>query len=247
MESDQNSVYIYGRKPVLEYVQKSEKSSIKEVFVYKDQNDSSVKDLIDLLKTRKIKVNFVKKEDIIRRVGDVNHQGVAALVDFNFTPLSFWLKEKLSEKSTVLVFDHITDTGNAGAMIRSARAFGVDTIILPLRNQAPIDGKMMKSSAGNLADLNIIVVSNINDTLEKLKKAGFWVYGLDMDGKKNITEEDFSEKVALVVGSEGEGIRPKTKELCDIMLSIPMQKGIESLNASVAAAIVMYEIYKKNS
>ncbi len=148
------------------------------------------------------------------------------------------IKDK--KDACIVILDELTDVHNVGAIIRSSVASNVDAIVVSKHNQAPINDTVVKTSA-NTAHMMPIVVSNVNEAIRTLKKNNFWVHGLFMDGKENLWQSDLTGKVAIVVGSEGDGIHAATKKLCDYALAIPMKEGVESLNASVSAAIVMYE------
>lgn len=147
---------------------------------------------------------------------------------------------KNKKNSCIVILDELTDVHNVGAIIRSSVASFADAIIVSKHNQAPINETVMKTSAFT-ADMIPVIESNINDAIRTLKKNGFWVHGLFMDGENNLWKNDLTGKVAIIVGSEGDGIHKSTRELCDYSLSIPMDKRVESLNASVATAIALYE------
>jgi 23S rRNA (guanosine2251-2'-O)-methyltransferase len=144
------------------------------------------------------------------------------------------------EHSCIVILDELTDVHNMGAIIRSAVASGADAIIAPKHNQVPVNQTVVRTSAGTAGMIPLIEM-NVNDAIRTLKEHKFWVHGLFMNGGSTLWNSDLTGKVAIVVGSEGEGIHDSTKKLCDFSLSIPMDKRVESLNASVSAAIVLYE------
>ncbi len=151
------------------------------------------------------------------------------------------LRELKDEKhSCIVVLDELTDTHNVGAIIRSSVASGARAIVVSKHNQAPINDTVIKTSAGT-AEMIDVIEMNVNEAVRVLKKEGFWVYGLFMNGPTNLWTADLTGKVAIVVGNEATGIHENTKKLCDFALSIPMDKKVESLNASVATAIALYE------
>ncbi len=147
---------------------------------------------------------------------------------------------KNKKDACIVVLDELTDVHNVGAIIRSSVASGVDAVIVSRHNQAPINETVMKTSAFT-AEMIPVIDSNINEAIRTLKDNGFWVHGLFMDGTANLWQNDLTGKVAIVVGSESDGIHASTRKLCDYSLSIPMDKRVESLNASVATAIALYE------
>ncbi len=148
------------------------------------------------------------------------------------------LKDK--ENACIVILDELTDVHNVGAILRSAVATGVDAVVVAKHNQAPINDTVMHTSAYT-ANLIPIIESNINDAIRVLKEHKFWVHGLFMEGETTLWKSDLAGRVAIVVGSEGEGIHEGTKKLCDFALSIPMEKKVESLNASVSVAVALYE------
>ncbi len=157
-----------------------------------------------------------------------------------------YAKEK-NEKPFIIILDEITDVHNLGSIIRSAECLGAHGVIIPKRRAAQINGVAAKTSAGAIEYLPVCRVTNISETLEELKKKGLWIYGADMSGDKYIYEEKFDVPVGLVIGSEGFGIGRLVKEKCDILVKIPMKGNVNSLNASNAASIIIYEIMKQRS
>lgn len=148
------------------------------------------------------------------------------------------IKDK--KDACIVILDELTDVHNVGAILRSSVASGADAIVIAKHKQAPINETVIRTSA-NTAGMIPVIASNINDAIRTLKLKGFWVHGLFMDGEANLWKSDLTGKVAIVVGSEDEGIHKSTRELCDFALAIPMDKRVESLNASVATAIALYE------
>jgi 23S rRNA (guanosine2251-2'-O)-methyltransferase len=147
----------------------------------------------------------------------------------------------------LIILDQITDVNNLGSIIRSAECAGVHGVVIPKHRSAQINETVAKTSAGALELVNIIQVTNINRTIENLKDKGFWIYGADMNGDKYYYQENYDTPVALVIGSEGTGISRLVKENCDIIIEIPMKGKINSLNASNAASILMFEVVKKRN
>ena len=241
-----HSLYIYGKNPVNELFS-DQPELIRRLYV-KDNMDQKdfehVRKAIRPYKTPLIKVHAKKMEDL---VGDVSHQGIVAEIkEFPYTDFDAWPQDVDTEDNPlVLLLNEITDPHNVGAIIRSAVGFGVSAIILPTHNQAGVTGVVYKTSAGTAHKIPIIRVGNTNRTLEKLKNSKFWIAGLEAVGDKKLHEEEFDTPTVVVIGSEGSGMRLKTKEACDYTISIPMNKKLESLNASVSASLVGYEYYKK--
>ena len=186
-------------------------------------------------------------------VGDVNDQGVIALLKRpEYIDFDDWFETlDLENFPGVLVLDHIEDTHNFGALLRTAAAAGIAGVIVSKDRQAPINGVVYKTSAGALTQVPVVRVSNINQTIEKLKEHRFWIAAVDMDpiyeqagnikNDSSLWSQTFDTPMAFVLGGEGKGIHEKTLEHSDFVISIPMENGIESLNVSVAGAVVMYE------
>jgi 23S rRNA (guanosine2251-2'-O)-methyltransferase len=177
------------------------------------------------------------------RQKNVVHQGVVAKVSLNSFVQSyrdFSDNLEVKEGMSLLVLGEVEDPQNVGAAIRSAAAFGVSAVLIPEHHQAPVNGTVAKVSAGMVFKIPIVRVGNINTALEDLKKKGFWIYGLAGDGEQTLQDEKFTEPSVFVLGNEAKGLREKTKEHCDILLSIPIDSKCESLNAAASAAVVMY-------
>lgn len=230
---------IIGINPVIELLQNKDKE-IEKLEIYKGVKDEKIQLIKKLASERNIKIYFTdKKRD--------NSQGVEALVidhDYYVEVGEFLEKLVKEEKAIVLVLDGIQDPRNFGALIRSAEIFGVKAIIIPERNAVKINETVIKTSTGAIEYVDIVKVTNIADFLERLKKLGFWIYGAEGDGKKFYYEEKYPNLTALVMGSEGAGIRKRVKETCDVLVKIPMHGKINSLNVSVAGGIILSEISK---
>jgi 23S rRNA (guanosine2251-2'-O)-methyltransferase len=241
------SLYIYGRKPIEEALFADPKN-VKMVYFKDSIKEGDLVEVRKFLSRHKIPISKVPENKLISLVGDVNTQGfVAELKAFKSTDFADWI-QTVDKESNPLVFvlDELEDPHNVGAIIRVAAASGASGVIMSKHRQAPITSTVFKTSAGTASKLPIIVVSNTNDAIKKLKDEKFWVIGLESQEKKDIWHENFDAPVAVVVGNEGRGIRESTKNACDYLLSIPMEAGVESLNASVSAAIIAYEWKRKN-
>lgn len=235
--------YIFGKHPVLDLL-KREPSRIKKLFVKEGSELLEDRNFLRDTSKAKIRITTADISFFNRMIKDGNHQGVVAICEEKKT-LSlneYFALIKDKEDAVVVVLDEIQDTHNFGAIIRNSAAFGAD-IIVGSRRQAPIDGNVYKTSAGTVDLVNIVSVSNINEAIRKLKEEKFWVYGLDGTAKEVIDGKDMKgERSAIVVGGEGSGMHAETKKICDKLISIKMEKNVESLNASVSVAIALYEI-----
>ena len=229
---------IIGINPVIE-VLKSDKN-IEKLEVYKKIKKETIKEILNLASKRNIKIFYTDRRT-------ENSQGVVALVsefDYYVDFTAFLEKLLKKKKSIVVVLDQVQDPRNFGAIIRSAECFGVDGIIIQDRNSVKVTETVVKSSTGAIEHVDIVKVTNISDTIDKLKKYGYTVYGAEADGQNYYYEENYPEKVCLVLGSEGNGMRKKVKEHCDKIVKIHLKGEINSLNVSVAGGIILAEMSK---
>lgn len=174
------------------------------------------------------------------------HQGIAVECEpLNQPSLQEWLSSSPAAQG-VVILDQVTDPHNVGAILRSAAAFGMGAVITLERNAAQESGVMAKAASGALEIVPLISVGNLAQAIEQLKKAGYWIYGLDGEVKETIGQQKFDAKTALVLGAEGRGLRRLTAEHCDFLVKIPISGQMESLNVSNAAAVAMYEMFRKN-
>ncbi len=228
---------IYGRKPILETIDAGIK--IHKAYIIK-QNTPIVEKIIEKLRAKNVEIKFVNK-DFFDKI-DMNHQGVMVEVDsYNYKSIN-----DIKDAKRLILLDKIEDPHNLGAIIRSAESFGFDAVIIPERRSAKVTATVYKTSAGAINNIDLVMVTNLNKTIEKLKDNGFWVYGLAGEATSKLSETDLSGKVALVVGNEADGISRLTREKCDSLVKIPMIGKVNSLNASVASAIAMYEVIRDN-
>ncbi|NLZ24847.1 MAG: 23S rRNA (guanosine(2251)-2'-O)-methyltransferase RlmB [Clostridiales bacterium] len=238
---------IYGKNPVKEAL-KSDKP-IDKLVLEKDSKDGSLKSFISLAKEKGIFYTFAPKESITRLAGTDKHQGVAlSLTEFDYSSLDDiinFAKEK-NQSLIVVILDEITDPHNMGAIIRSAECFGAHGVIIQKHRSAQVNGTVIKASAGACAHIPICRMTNINDAIRELKERGVFVFATDFDGEK-IDRANLKGDIAIVIGSEGNGIRRLTKELCDGVVTIPQSGKVSSLNASVAAGVALYEIVRQRS
>lgn len=228
---------IYGRKPVLETIDAG--VAINKAYII-DQKTPIVGKIIDKLTRAKVEIKFVDKNFFKDVEG--NHQGVMIEVE-SFKYGSF---DDLSDSEKLILLDKIEDPHNLGAIIRSAESFGFDGVIIPERRSAKVTPTVYKTSAGAINNIKIVMVKNLNRTMEELKDQGFWIYGLAGEAESSIDQTNLKGKVALVVGNEGDGLSRMVREHCDMLVKIPMQGLVNSLNASVASAISMYEVVRQN-
>ncbi|WP_373899556.1 23S rRNA (guanosine(2251)-2'-O)-methyltransferase RlmB [Haloimpatiens sp. FM7315] len=236
-----------GRNAVIEAL-KSGSTTIEYLLISKGEKSGSINTLIKLAKDKNIVIKEVDKRKLDSMSETGSHQGVMAIVTpFEYCDVKDILnsaKEK-NEKPFIILLDEIEDPHNFGSIIRTAEVCGVHGIIIPKRRNVGVTPTVYKSSAGAVEHVKIAKVTNINKAIDELKDNGVWIYGADMHGKDYCFQADLSGSVALVIGSEGKGISKLTKSKCDLLVKIPMTGKINSLNASVAGGIIMYEILKQ--
>ena len=222
-------MYIYGKNAAKKSLAKEE---VKEAFLYENFHD---KDLLDKLINKKIKINYLSKKQL-DKLEKGNHQGIVLKVnDYEYAPL-----QEIMENEIIVMLDHLEDPHNFGAIIRTCEAAGVKSIIIPKDRSVKVTSAVIKVSVGAISNVKIAEVNNLVDTIKKLKKDNYWVIGTDMQGT-DFKEIDYTGKIVIVIGNEGKGLSRLVKENCDFIASIPMSGQVNSLNASVATALVIYE------
>ena len=235
---------IYGRNAVLELL-KSDKD-INKIFIEKGERHGSINEIIARAKENKVIIVEADKNKLDLMAE--NHQGVIAIVPpFNYYNVEdiLELAKQKEEDPFIIILDGIEDPHNLGAIIRTAETAGVHGIIIPKRRNAAVNSTVVKVSAGATSYMKIARVNNINETIKKLKDEGLWIIGTDGEAKTYYYNQDLKGPIALIIGSEGEGMSKLVKENSDILVKIPMNGKITSLNASVSAGIVMYEVVKQ--
>ena len=206
---------------------------IKKVYLSKSKNDAEIK---NFLKDNKIHF-VVTSNDVLNKMVKGNHQGVVIeREEFKY----FELKD-IQDEEFLVILDHLEDPHNFGAIIRTAEAAGIKTIIIPKDRSVSVNDTVIKTSVGTTSNVKIVKVTNIAETIKKLQKEGYFVYGTSMNGK-DCGDVDFSGKKVLIIGNEGKGISKIVEEKCDEIISIPMKGEVNSLNASVAAGILIFKM-----
>ncbi|MGD9210755.1 MAG: 23S rRNA (guanosine(2251)-2'-O)-methyltransferase RlmB [Desulfobacteraceae bacterium] len=241
--------FLYGFHPVHEALL-ARRRVIKEIWQVNEGRDGRRAQITELARRRNIKIMDVKAAKLRSHVGAVVHQGIAALAaPLPMTPLTHVAPKASSADShghgIWLLLDSIVDPHNLGAIIRTALCIGVKAVILPKDRSASPSPAVSKASAGALEHINLVSVANLSNTINFLKRHGLWVAGLDAHARQNLYDQDLSGAIALVIGGEEKGIRPRVKQQCDFLLSIPQVGKISSLNASVAAGVVMFEAFRQ--
>lgn len=228
-------MYIYGKNVAIETINNKEK--IKKAFIYKNFTDNEI---LNELKKQNVYIKYLEKNEMDKMI-DGLHQGIILEVnDFEYNGID----EMIEDDSLIVILDHIEDPHNFGAIIRTCEAAGVKGIIIPKDRSVEVNATVIKVSTGAIKNMKIAQVTNLNRTIEYLKKEGFWIVGTDMKGT-NYYDIDYKGKTAIVIGNEGSGMSRLVSENCDFIAKIPMKGTTNSLNASVATGIVVFEAVKQ--
>ncbi len=227
---------VYGKNVAREVLNKSD--IVKKVFLKEGFNNE---ELLNLIEENNHKVIYKTNEELDKLVNETTQGIVVEIEDYHYKYFEDLKKD--DDANFVVILDHIEDPRNFGAIIRTCECAGVDYIVIPNKRSVEITASVFKSSSGAVVHQKICKVANLHNTIEKLKKNGFWIIGTDANGE-DYTSIDYTGKTALVIGSEGKGLQSLLRKSCDQIASIPLKGKINSLNASVAAGIMIYEIAK---
>jgi 23S rRNA (guanosine2251-2'-O)-methyltransferase len=221
------------------------------IIIAKGRQDTRVEEIVQLARGRNISLRFEDRSQLDRLADSKDHQGIVALVAARAAGT---LDEILAaanagagrgEKGLIVMLDGVEDPHNLGAVIRTALAAGAHGVVIPERRAAGLTDTVARASAGALAHLAVAKVTNLARTMEELKEAGYWLVGLDEQAEKNYTEVDYSSSVAIVLGGEGKGLHELTRKRCDFVVSLPTTGPVKSLNVSVAAGVVLFEVLRQ--
>ena len=248
MKKEEYNDQVEGRNAVLELLESGR--DINKILVANGEKHGSIHKILAIAKERKIIVTEIEKNKLNQIAQTPNNQGVIAIVPpYDYCEVEDILDEAKSknEKPFILILDGIEDPHNLGSIIRTAETAGVHGIIIPKRRAASVNSTVSKVSAGAVEYMKIARVNNINETIRYLKEQDVWICGTDMDTDTIYTKQDYKMPIAIVIGSEGFGMSRLVKENCDFLVKIPMKGRITSLNASVSAGIIMYEVVRKRN
>ena len=228
---------IYGKNSCFEYLKKYKK--VKSLYLDRNFSDKCIISLIEKLN---LKPHFCTKFEL-DELANENHQGIIIDVgEYKYADLD----DIISDNGFIVILDHLEDTHNFGAIIRTCLAAGVDGIIIPKDRSVSVNSTVMKTSVGGALNMKICMVTNLNHTIKYLKDKNYWIYSSDMDGQ-NYSDVSYDGNVAVVIGNEGKGVSELVKKSSDYVISIPMSDKMESLNASVAAGVIIYEVVRQRS
>ena len=248
MENEEYNDQVEGRNAVLELLESGR--DINKILVANGEKHGSIHKILAIAKERKIIVTEMERNKLNQIAQTPNNQGVIAIVPpYDYCEVDDILEEakRKNEMPFILILDGIEDPHNLGSIIRTAETAGVHGIIIPKRRAASVNSTVSKVSAGAVEYMKIARVNNINETIRYLKEQDIWICGTDMDTNIIYTKQDYKMPIAIVIGSEGFGMSRLVKENCDFLVKIPMKGKITSLNASVSAGIIMYEVVKNRN
>ncbi len=248
MEKEEYNDQVEGRNAVLELLESGR--DINKILVANGEKHGSIYKILAIAKERKIIVTEMERNKLNQIAQTPNNQGVIAIVPpYDYCDVEDILEEakRKNEMPFILILDGIEDPHNLGSIIRTAETAGVHGIIIPKRRAASVNSTVSKVSAGAVEYMKIARVNNINETIRYLKEQDVWICGTDMDTDTIYTKQDYKMPIAIVIGSEGVGMSRLVKENCDFLVKIPMKGKITSLNASVSAGIIMYEVVRNRT
>jgi 23S rRNA (guanosine2251-2'-O)-methyltransferase len=239
---------LYGIHPVQEAL-KAGRRKFYEIYLARDNPKGRLENLLKVIEDRNIAVKKLGSGKLSDLTNTSEHQGIGAKVSvYPVKDLNQILDvEKTVTSGLILILDQVVDPRNLGALIRTALAVGVQDVIIPKDRSAPPSPAASKASAGAMEHLHIVKVANLVSAINRIKASGFWVAGLDKSASKSVFESDLTDPLAIVIGAEEKGLRPLVKATCDFLVSIPQIGPVDSLNASVAGAVAMYEVFRRLS
>ena len=239
---------VIGRNSVLELIKSGK--DINKLYIQKGNRHGSINEIISRARENKIVIKEVEKNKLDEMCENQNHQGVIATVPpFEYSDIDdiLNLAKQKNEDPFIIILDEIEDPHNLGSIIRTAECVGAHGVIIPKRRSAEVNSTVNKSSAGAVQYVKVARVNNLNDTIKYLKENDVWIYGTDAGAKSYYNEQNYKGGVAIVIGSEGYGMNKLVAKNCDFLVKIPMKGKVNSLNASVSAAIMMYEVLNQRS
>ncbi|EIT84076.1 tRNA/rRNA methyltransferase [Fictibacillus macauensis ZFHKF-1] len=237
--------FIIGRNPVLEVLRSGR--DINKIFVGEGSQKGPISQVIHLAKENNVLVTFVPKRKLDTLSDGGNHQGVvAAVAAYEYAEIDdlFALAKKKEEEPFFIILDELEDPHNLGSIMRTADAVGAHGIIIPKRRAVGLTAAAAKASTGAIEYIPVVRVTNLVQTMKELKDRGLWFVGADMKGTEDYREARLDMAIGLVIGSEGKGMGRLVRDTCDFLVSLPMKGKVTSLNASVAAGLLMYEVYR---
>jgi 23S rRNA (guanosine2251-2'-O)-methyltransferase len=225
--------------------------AIERIAIASGRHGDRIEELVQLARSKGVPVRFEDRANVDRLAGTRDNQGVVALAAarsaLSLEDLLAQVSRKESSQGLIVLLDGIEDPHNLGAVVRTALAAGADGVVIPERRAAGLTETVARASAGALAHLPVARVTNLVRAMEELKEAGYWLVGLDERADKKYTEQDFTGRIGMVLGNEGEGLHELVRKRCDFLVSIPTTGPVRSLNVSVAAGVVLFEVVRQRS
>lgn len=237
--------HLVGRQPIREALRAER--PIEALYCLDNLRGQHVSEILQLAKEQSVPIKRVQRQKLDQLAEGRPHQGMAASCAAHAYADLDEVLDGLGASPLLLVLDHLQDPHNVGAILRTAEAVGVDAVLSPKRRAVGLTATVAKASAGAIEHIPVARIGNVGDALLLLKERGFWIYGLDGEADKDYTQSDYSGPVALVIGSEGKGLSARTRKSCDVLVKLPMLGRVESLNASVATAVCLYEVLRQRS
>lgn len=242
-----NEQYIYGVHPVTVLLKKPN-TSISKLFINRDRKDDRIQQLLQLAQDKQLIIEALSSLQMKQRFPEISHQGVVACVNQSLEYTEHDLSElmaQIEKPALILILDGVTDPHNLGACLRAADGAGVNFVIVPKDRSAHLTPVVSKVASGAAESVPLVRVTNLARTLEFLKQEGVWIYGAAGEAEESLYSLECTGSIALVLGSEGTGLRRLTRECCDGLFSLPMLGSVESLNVSVATGICLYEVIRQ--
>ena len=237
-----SSRFIAGVHPIREALRAAR--PLDKILIAKGASGPRIQEIVDLSRAASVPVRFETREALDRATKGASHQGVVA---FGSAHSYVELDSILSDAKLVIVLDGVEDPHNLGAIVRTAHAAGAQAVVVAERRSAPLSETVDKAAAGALEYLPVARVVNVSRALERLKESGFWIYGLDERGTELYDETAFTVPTAIVLGGEGKGLHQNVQKHCDVLVRIPMAGAVSSLNVSVAAGVVLFELRRRQA
>ncbi len=244
-ERIENGEIVSGRHPVIEALKSGR--PINKIVIAEGSEGGSLTEIIGKAKAAKIVIQSAPRTNLTKAAGD-GHQGVIAYVaPHAYAELEDIVNRQTGQPPLILLLDEVADPHNLGAIVRSAEAVGAQGVVIPKRRAVPLTGVVAKASAGALEYVPVARVTNLVQAMERLKEMGYWIVGTSLKGDKSYTDVFYTDKIAVVIGAEGKGLSRLVEERCDFLVKIPMLGKLQSLNASVAAGVLLYEVVRQRS
>lgn len=240
---------VYGINPIKVLLHQAETRLIK-LYISSSRSDSKVQEIINVARKKNIPVEIRQRNKLDELTGNKTHQGIVGILKpYQYTGLEALIKNrnKFSKFDLIIILDSVMDPQNLGSVIRSACCFGANGVIIPVNRASPVTSAVIKASAGSAWQIPVSRVTNLFKTIDFLKKKGFWIFGAETQGGKDLRQVEFNCHAAILLGGEAKGVRPLLRKQCDFLVSIPIVSDFDSFNVAMAAGIIQYEIFSQRN